>query len=264
MKNFAQSAIMAALLLGAGSAHAQITFAPKVGLNIATLKETLSDDAKKNSGSKASEYKSKIGASFGLMLNARFGNIAIQPALTYSMKGAKIDDEVTTTSTIGGFTSTTKTVTTGSNSLGYCEIPINFTYTTGGDKGFQVFAGPYLGFGIGGKYDYKNETTTTISGGGGTTTAKVDSKGDIEFNGSPTASEAEKAGNDDKLLLGGLDYGLNFGLGYLINNIQIQASYGLGLGNLEPKYPDQKASQRGTLQNRVISLTAAYIIGGSN
>jgi hypothetical protein len=135
--------------------------------------------------------------------------------------------------------------------------------TAGGHEGFQVFGGPYFGFGIGGKHNFKSETTTTIAGGG-TTTESFDEKGGVEFNSKPSFSDLVSADKDGTILFNGYDYGLNFGLGYLINNIQIQASYGLSMSNLEPKYPRQSASQRNTLQNRVISLTAAYIIGGSN
>ena len=265
MKKILQPALMAVMLLGVGAAQAQVTFGPKVGINYSSLKQTLSDDAKKPSNAKATDFNGKIGASFGIMANMRFGNLALQPAITYSMKGAKVDDERTTTSTTSGITTSTKSTQTGSFSLGYVDIPVNLVYTTGGDNGFQVFVGPYVGLGLSGKYDFKDSYTSTTSGGGIslTSTVNTDGKGDIEFNGSPTDAEAEKAFNEKKVLFGGLDYGLNVGIGYLINNIQIQAGYGLGLSNIEPKYTDQKDSERGTLKNNVISLTAAYHFGGN-
>ncbi len=264
MKKILHSALAAALLLAAGTAQAQITFGPKVGINVASLKETLSDNAKKDDDAEEQDFKSAIGASFGLMMNARFGNISIQPALTYSMKGAKIDEDETRTNTSSGFTTTTKSKGTANINLGYLDIPINFVYTTGGDQGFQVFAGPYVGVGIGGKYkgDYETTITTTGFGVNTTTTDKGDFDYEVEFNGSPSNSEAEDAFKDEKFLVSGLDYGVNAGVGYLINNFQIQAGYGFGLGNLEPKYQDEDDADRGSLKNRVISVTAAYHFGG--
>ena len=80
-----------------------------------------------------------------------FGSrFAFQPSLVYSQKGFK-------TSESGTKTSNGTTVTySGTSTLhvNYLERPLNFVFTIGGTQGFQVFAGPYLAMGVGGKAPY--------------------------------------------------------------------------------------------------------------
>jgi hypothetical protein len=237
MKKNVQSALAAALLLGATAANAQISFGPKVGVGFASQSFSYSgSDAIAKEGAKLITDNTKmiVTPSFGLMLSARFGNIAVQPALTFAQKGTKYEYSS------GGakFTSTVR--------LSYVDIPVNVVYTTGGDKGFQVFAGPYIGLGIGGTV--KSE----ISGSGlldGT------SEEDVKF--------ASKEGTAAKTAyFKNPDFGLNFGLGYLVNNVQIQAGYGLGLSSLVPNDANDK-SQDITSKNRVIHLTFGYLFNAN-
>ncbi len=62
MKKSIQAVLAAALLLGANAASAQITFGPKVGLNLSSVKYELSDSAKVF-GLKDDDVKMKTGAS---------------------------------------------------------------------------------------------------------------------------------------------------------------------------------------------------------
>lgn len=246
MKKIIQSALAAALLLGANAASAQITFGPKVGLNLSSIRHKYTgsnDDDEKDNDKLNDNSKMLVGASFGLMMNARFGNLAIQPAVTYSMKGGKVDYSESSDST----GSVTLKQTTR---LGYLDIPINLVYTTGGDEGFQVFVGPYIGFGIGGKE--KTESSGSFAG----ITFSQNTDENIQFDNDIKEGDLK----DNEAGYAGLDYGINAGIGYLISNFQIQAGYGLGLGNLVPK-ADGKASDDES-RNRNIHLTVAYHFGG--
>ncbi len=263
MKKIVHSALAVALLLGAGAAHAQITFGPKVGINLANVKYKLSDADKKD-GAKEPDTQMKIGASFGLMMNARFGNLAIQPALTYSMKGYKLDEKVDETTTQDGFTTTSKGTSTGQMSLGYIDIPVNLVYTTGGDQGFQVFAGPYVGFGMGGKYEFDSKVTSTTSFGGqqiASSEVSFKGDGDVEFKSEVTRDDAKKEKTE---FVRQPDFGINAGIGYLMNRFQVQAGYGLGLNTLIPDYEGDTTSDsdKSKLTNRVIHVTVAYHFGG--
>ena len=244
MKKIVRSGLIAALLLtGVTAAQAQISFGPKVGLNLANISSKYEGDADIDDP----DTNIKMGASFGVMLNARFGNLAIQPALTYSMKGAKQDEEET--STIGGVSYTTKYKS--SVAMDYLDVPINLVYTTGGDNGFQVFVGPYVAFGIGGKV--KGETETT----GGGQTIKNDFDGDVKFKGDVKESDDSE---DIGAFAKPLDFGINAGVGYLVNNFQIQAGYGLGLANFESKYEGKESDWNSS--HRVIHISFAYLFGG--
>jgi Outer membrane protein beta-barrel domain len=264
MKNFVQHTLAAALMLTvASAAQAQITFGPKVGLNLSNVKVKLSD-ASKSAGAKEEDTKMKVGASFGVMMNARFGNLSIQPALTYSMNGYKIDEDINETTTNNGVVVTQKGTATGSYSWGYVNVPINLIYTTGGDQGFQVFVGPYVGLNLGGKYDYESKVTSTTTVNGqqlASVSSNVSGKGDIEGKSKVSESDAQK---DDVLYLRTLDYGVNAGIGYLVNNFQIQAGYSLGLANLVPDYDGDTTSDsdKDKAFNRVIQVTVGYHFGG--
>lgn len=274
MKNIVCGSLLAAILLSTVvTAQAQVTFGPKVGLNLSSAKYELSDSAKAD-GLKNEDVKRLVGASFGLMLNARFGKIAIQPALTYSMKGFKYDRSETITKTDGSLTETSVWKTRATMKLNYIDLPVNFVYTTGGDHGFQVFAGPYLGFAIGSTYDYAHSLNYTETGGKGSveflleTSGKGDiksgsevskAKSDADFGDGSTTPKADYLFSTRK----GLDVGFNLGLGYLVKNFQIQASYGMGFSNLAPTYADKDAEWGSkTEKNRVIQFTAGYLFGG--
>jgi hypothetical protein len=234
MKKVNKFLLTAAVLLAAGAtAEAQISFGPRVGLNAANVNLDFQDSDDEF------DTKMKLGPQIGVVLNAQFGNLSIQPAVIYSQKGFKVDESETS----NGFTSSIKQ----DIKLGYAEIPVNFVYTTGGDNGFQVFAGPYVGFGLGGKLKSEGKT----SGNG--VNISFDEEYDVEF--------ASKVGDDeDKEYFRGLDVGANAGIGYKAGPVQVQLGYGFGFGNLIPndendKKPEDKAN------NRVIQLSLTYLFG---
>lgn len=227
----------AGILLAAGSSvSAQVTIGARAGLNAATLGLNLEDEDDEDD----IDPKMILGPQVGLTVNAQFGSLAIQPSLLFSQKGYRFQE----TEEGGGLKSEYKAVTR----LSYLEIPVNFVYTIGEEDGFQLFAGPYVGFGISGKE--KSELTLEYSGKKNSSSKEVD----VEF-------ASEDGDDNDKNYLRALDYGLNAGVGYRTGPLQVQLGYGLGLGNLIPnsqngQEPDDK------IHNRVAHLSVAYFFGG--
>lgn len=220
-------------LFAAPYAQAQLTIGPRVGANLSTVHFELKEDFD------APEVKRQLGPQVGLTLNAQFGNWALQPSVLYSQKGFGIDD--TRTESFDG--EEFKLKSTGNARLGYLEVPINVVYTVGGDNGFQVFAGPYLGVGVGGSYDIKYKVT-----GPGL---------ELSDSNSSSVRYTDKAGDDDKLYVRRFDAGLNAGIGYKTGPFQAQLGYGLGLANLAPKDADGEDTGD-KIRNRTISLSLNY------
>ncbi len=189
-----------------------MNFGVKAGFNMATLSGDNTDDA-----------ELMPGYQVGLVTNFNMGDaFTIQPGLILAGKGSNFSTEMM------GETFDQ------SISLNYLEIPINAVYNV---SDFQIFAGPYLGFGLFGKVKFDAD--------------ELDDS-DIEFT-----SDVDEETED--VPVNSLDYGLNIGAGYMINeSIQIQAGYGLGLGNINPKYNGEDPEDNTT--NSVIQLSVAYFL----
>ena len=103
--------------------------------------------------------------------------------------------------------------------LDYLEIPIDIAFRLG-DDGLALNAGPYFGF-----------------------LMNSEMKSDSESNDVEDVTE--------------MDYGLNFGVSYLLNeSILIDVRYGMGLSNLIDEDDIDEAAVNGALQ-----LSIAYMFG---
>ncbi|MGC4234227.1 MAG: porin family protein [Niabella sp.] len=181
-----------ALVLGVMQVNAQATFGLKAGLNVSNL-------TVKGEGIKV-KYNSLPGLHIGVMASLPISdNLSIDPALLYSGKGAKGDDNDEYVALYSN----------ESYNINYLELPINISYSfnlssTDNIKPF-VFAGPYLGLAFSGKY--KSENT----------------------------SEKFKIGNDKNTSdIKPVDYGANIGAGVKFSNFRISAQYGIGMANILP------------------------------
>lgn len=168
------------------------------------------------SGSDVNDAEMKVGfQAGGVFLMPFTKEIGLQSGLLFSSKGYSTSMEIAGVNNT--YSATTYTI----------EVPINIAYGIGDeDAQFQIFAGPYLGVFLMGSY--KSESTI-----GGQTT---ETTGDIE--------------SDD---ISTLDLGLNFGVGYKMDALLINAGYGLGLTTLDP---DGEMD----MKNAVIQITAAYLM----
>jgi hypothetical protein len=195
--------MMAALLI-TGSAFSQILIGPKGGLNVSFLQYSYAD---------SDVQPDNPGPNLGLHLGVQaqyavMDNIFVQPGILFSMKGGTFKE---TEKNYADETVEDKT----SLRINYLEIPINVAY---GFEQFQVFAGPYFAFGVGGS----NKITRTK----GNTTTEVD--GDVEFGKQPISTE-------DTRYLKGLDVGINIGAGYRLDMMYFQLGYAAGLANIYPE-----------------------------
>lgn len=133
MKILKQALMIVALtLIGISSAHAQLKFGIKAGLNLANI--NYDGDV---------EVDTKILPSFHAGPIIEFGiteNIGIGSGLLVSGKGFKLEEEF-----LG------EKIKSTSNPI-YLQVPVTLSYN---NSGFFAGVGPYVGFGIAGKV--KNE-----------------------------------------------------------------------------------------------------------
>jgi hypothetical protein len=237
------------LLLAGTAAQAQTTFGVRLGLNSSNINYKVDD-----SQDEMPDSKRLLGPQVGVVMNAQFGNLSVQPALLYSMKGDKLSEKDTETQAVGSNTYTYSYDIKSTRRLSYLELPVNFVYSLNGEEGgFQVFAGPYVGLGIGGEVDYTVKFSETLNG-------------QVTESGSESESlkikYANKYGDDeDSEYVRTLDAGLNFGVGYKTGPFQAQLGYGLGLANLIPADEDGTKSKDKAM-NRNIQFNLTYFFGG--
>ena len=70
----------------------------------------------------------------------------------------------------------------------------------------------------------------------------------------------KKKSNSDqkKVTFKALDFGVNFGIGAEVKNIQLMVNYSLGLAN----FSNVEGDDADAFKNRVLSISAAYMFGG--
>ncbi len=250
------TALFGAALLAATAASAQATFSLglRAGANRAT---TTLDGAALSTGNYPFDYSAEKSALYawqaGVVLEARFGKLAFQPALVFSQKGEKLH----TVGSTGGFMPRYEVRETAStNRYNWLELPLNVVYTLHGDHGLQVFAGPYVAAAVGGRQRGTESTYSTSLGWGGSANTSYYSE---NFN-FPIHYDPDSANKR-------WDAGFNFGVGYRQGPLQVQLAYGLGLLNLQRNhktayvyYDTADFSNAGAAYNRVTQLTATYFV----
>ncbi|MXV52531.1 outer membrane beta-barrel protein [Pedobacter sp. HMF7647] len=199
------------LTLFVSAASAQIKFGAKAGVNFSSpsLRSSLAD-LPFNISSRTAWHAGVVSE---IEMSKQF---YFQPGLTLSEKGYKL-------SAIGNVSSVYQTL-----SPLYLEIPLNVVakFPAGIGK-ILLGAGPYIGFGLGGK-------------------AK------ITFSDGSSSEEKILFGKDK--YLNSTDLGLNFLAGYeLPKGFFLSCNYGLGLSNIN-------TSSELIQKNRVVSVSLGYFI----
>ncbi len=168
----------------------------------------------------------KPGFHLGAAVDIGFGDlIGLQTGLMFSQKGSKVEEDDWKTS----------------QSFSYLEIPAHLAIKI---KSFQIYAGPYLSIGIAGKGKWEDATES----------------GDYKLKPSGKVKLADF--QDDDTPYNRLDLGLNFGVGYKIGPVLINAGYSLGLGNLTPNYDEEGYNRDDAkISNRVIVISASFFFG---
>jgi hypothetical protein len=133
MKKILLSLVAVALL---GTANAQISFAPELGLNLANMSI--------KSGGTSMSTSMKAGLAVGGIADIGFtDNLSLQPGIFYVMNGCNFSG--------------------GSYNVGTIQVPINVIYKLGEEGGNRFFfgAGPFIGFNMSAKAK-AGSTSTTI------------------------------------------------------------------------------------------------------
>ena len=250
MKQLPTLPLAAALLLStAATASAQTTFhlGLRGGLNRALTTVAPESNFSSVTFTESSADKSSIFAwQAGVVAEARFGRFAVQPGLLFSQKGERFN----TSYLREGISVNQREATSRYNWL---EVPVNFVYTLHGDHGLQIFAGPYVALGVGGRQRGNSLTYPLIT--------------NIQLPVYPTDFDAPLhygSGTPNQRL----DAGLNFGIGYRQGPVQVQLGYGLGLRNLHQSVPSADIDpgfspgyhnfNSDAAYNRVAQLTGTY------
>lgn len=219
------------LLTGAAQAQGRFSIGPRLGLNVSTYHFTESTPAQ--------SVKYRPGVEAGLMANIGLGgHLAVQPSLLYSQKG------FTESTSVDVRTGTNLPVGSGEleyrNRLNYLSLPINMAYSQRADgQGFQVFAGPYVGLLLSGKY----ESTIKVAGNSTTEGGKI----------TPVSGDAPEYG----AFAHRFDAGLQGGIGYRYSALLLQLDYSLGLREVPARY----AYSNSTYYNRTFQLALSYLVG---
>jgi len=203
---------IAVLALLAFGSNAQTTFGVRAGVNFQNINGEDSDGDK---------LKNDLTIGFNVGANAEIPvspDFYFQPGLLFSTKGAKNLNEV-------------EDLKLG---LSYVELPLHIVYKPQLGNGKLILGfGPYIGYGVSGKYKYDNEEE------------KVKFKNDV------------KSSDEDAFYLKGLDAGADIFFGYeLASKLSVQLNAQLGLLNLLPKYEGE--SSDATFKNTGFGISVGY------
>ena len=232
MKYLLRTLVISALIAFSMQTQAQVKFGVKAGLNINNISQNFKESDW--------EFDTKMRLAYNIGATVDFGlsdAFSLQSGLMLTSKGFSYDLEEEWGEGTEGYNRVI---------FNYLEVPINFAYKI---NDFQIYAGPYLAIGIGGK----NKWDVTYDG---------DSDAD-EYKFKPVLGEVGEGDlDDDEVAYRALDYGLNLGVGYQVGSILINAGYSLGLGNLTPAYEGDDDDRKDyKISNRVISLSVSYFFG---
>lgn len=233
------------LLTLVAKAQAQVSFSigPQVGYNLTSVSYDMATGSSPYA-TYSYETSSRSGFEAGLKASVNLPHFAFQPAILFSQQGYKFSDNY---NSLGSYTSA-GTQSIRANRL---AIPLNFAYTQQADgQGFQLFAGPYLSFLLGGSY--QNNTVVTLTTGASKTSTQ---EGDVKAG--DTYSDSA---NDTNYYQRNLDAGLQAGLGYQFKTILLQAGYSWGLRNVGANYPATMLNGPAPLvKNRAFMVSLAYL-----
>lgn len=161
-------------------------------------------------------------------------NFYVQPVFEYITKGFEQNDNYF-------FGSDNETKVRAS----YIQLPVNFIYEFKIHKGkLYVGAGPYVGYGTGGKWKSKSDVLIGD--------IRIENHGDVNFK------EDSMDGEFGVYLYGKpWELGSNLLVGYqFFDRFKLQINNKTGMSNLQPETGGQ--TEGGVLKNRVYSFSLAY------
>jgi hypothetical protein len=224
------------------TSFAQISYGPKVGFTLSKYSYKYISSDKQD----IPEVNFKLGPAIGGMMELEILEfLAFQPSLMIAKKGTGIDKS----SEDSG-----EAINTGYYRIKvtYLELPLNIAFKLKlGTFRFQVFAGPYFAYAIAGKHKWDYEKN--ING------ERNDIKGDEKINFKNEVPED----NDGFYYQRPMDIGINFGLGFQVNQVLLNLGFAMGLSNLHPDIKgDENYAADHKYYNRTIFVSAAWLFGG--
>jgi len=257
MRTLTVNLVMAILSVSLAQAQTRFSIGPRLGANLSTATFNNLEQSTSSSGTLTSSRTPLLGVQVGMVASIGKGPWMVQPALIFSQKGVR--QKATATNSF--FSGETFTATLDATSrVNFLELPVNVVYAFGADgQGFQVFAGPYLAMGVGGKAKISEKLTSS----------DPNSLFNGEVSGSKSFAFGSKFVEPDYSSAGGdyfdarvrrFDVGANLGIGYRTGPFQVQLSYAFGLLNAQPDYPASFQMENTTGYHRNAQLTATYFL----
>jgi hypothetical protein len=239
--------LLAGLLFTASAAQAQVSFrlGPQVGYTLSSASFSVADypDYFTPSGSYRSGFAAGVVAQVGFT-----EHLSLQSAVLYSRKAPGV--------TISSYYQPNNYYYYDEYTFqfNYLALPVNLLYSQRANgQGGQVFLGPYLGYLLGGTYTHGARAGygSAITGGG-TYSGKVEA-GDTYATSTRDSNYYSRQ----------LDAGLQAGIGYGFQALQLQATFCLGLRNIGAAYAPTANNpyQAPVIRNRSFQLSAAYLFG---
>ncbi len=179
------------------------------------------------------DFKSRVGFSLGVIYDWGLSeNFYIQPGLYFTTRGGKLEENYE------GETYEEK------YNLNYLQIPVLASYRIdiSDNMQWQINAGPYLAYGIGGKVKWEDSSDGETE------------SGDYDVFGT-TEGDYNEENYEEKGGLKRFDAGLSFGTGVSFNKLYVGLSYDLGLANIADK--DEWGDDY-SLKNRNFSVSVGY------
>ena len=256
--------LLGGLYAATAQAQTRVSIGPRLGGNLANATASVVDQ----SGLAGLDYTySKgplLGMQVGVAASIGSGHWAVQPALLFTQKG--VWQKYVVSASLGGLTFQEDDRV--DSRVHYLELPINVVYCLGADgNGFQLFAGPYVAVGIGGRANYSAMLTTNSPAlpGDSYTGSQQFAFGNTFAEYDPSANpNSNNSTLDIDARLRRFDAGLNAGVGYRQGPVQVQLGYGLGLLNVQPDYPASYQMDNTKSRLRTVQLAATYYfsVGG--
>jgi hypothetical protein len=214
--------VLAFFLIGYAFANAQesdrpLQFGVKAGINFADI-----------TGDDVDSFSGRTSIHFGVYAEIPIcESFSFQPELLYSAQGSEFEDTFTESDGEIMYVYVAK----GKVKADYLNVPLMAKYYV--TKGFSIEAGPQVGFLLSAKEEYDFTYT----------------EGSI--------TETTSGEEDIKDSLKGIDFGLNFGLGYKLDNgLNFGARYNLGLLDINDD-PDYLGNS--SYKNSVIQVSVGFM-----
>ncbi|GAA4792727.1 hypothetical protein GCM10023231_21130 [Olivibacter ginsenosidimutans] len=219
---------LALIMIISANSFAQVKWNVNAGLNYANVTAKDQHGNKANTSSVPGIY---FGLGAGIHLSDQF---ALQPMLVYAKRGFQQKGS----SHIGW----------GSDfeaKVSYLELPIDLLYSPRiGPGNLLLAAGPYLGYGTGGKW--------TTSGSVLIGDIMIDGKGDIAFQ-----NDSSYGDMNTYVYAKPWDYGAHFKIGYsLFNQYSLSLDIQQGVANLQPRWADYRPES--SVRNRSFGIALGY------